>query len=568
MQVHSTRNVVAITVQIQNKNVLVVSAYCPPSEELEDTLQELDACLLYPHDGVIIASDLNAKNSLWGGNTSDDRGNQLLEFTLSRGLSVLNEENSPPTFEGSTGRSWIDTTIGDVFTLDSISKWKVDTEPTGSDHNSISFSLYTGNTKKRKQNRFRLANLDPVRLRNALSKDLATLKFQENLHIDGQVEKFLDLLHKACHESKPRRQDFLKKNDWWSKHLEILRSNVRTAKRRLFRAKDIRDIRFLRSKVKEAEAIYRLRLNAAKREDWEDKCEKVTAEDPFGLHFDVAKTPDARFFQLNALRKENGQLTANVTEAIHHLLDYHFPQDVGPDSPFHARIRTDSKSPPNTSPDPPFSIPEVDAAIRNINSKKAPGPDGFYGDVIKEAYASNKHFIVDLFNQCLRTGYFPKKWKRAQLVMFNKPNRPICLLDALGKALDKLTTQRVLFHLLSNRHLHPNQFGFLPGRSAPDAILEVKDWISEARHESKHSIVISLDVRSAFSRVWWPLVLHTLKKFGCPRNLYNLISSFLEDWLSVPGLRREDHLPFILNRLPSGLQLWPTLLASHCRRGT
>ncbi|GBN35899.1 Retrovirus-related Pol polyprotein from type-1 retrotransposable element R1 [Araneus ventricosus] len=40
---------------------------------------------------------------------------------------------------------------------------------------------------------------------------------------------------------------------------------------------------------------------------------------------------------------------------------------------------------------------------------------------------------------------------------------------------------------------------------------------------------LSLDVKSAFSRVWWPMVLHILKKSGCPSNLFKLISSFLDD---------------------------------------
>ncbi|GBN20441.1 Retrovirus-related Pol polyprotein from type-1 retrotransposable element R1 [Araneus ventricosus] len=133
-----------------------------------------------------------------------------------------------------------------------------------------------------------------------------------------------------------------------------------------------------------------------------------------------------------------------------------------------------------TEDDPPFSASKIDAAIHNLKNKKAPGPDGLYGDVIKEAYAVNPRFFQALFNRCLANGYFPVKWKKAQVVMFNNKNkldtdplayRPICLLDALGKVLDKLVNNRTFFHLQSNGHLHPNQFGFTPGRSAPDAIL-------------------------------------------------------------------------------------------------
>ncbi|GBN91954.1 Retrovirus-related Pol polyprotein from type-1 retrotransposable element R1 [Araneus ventricosus] len=73
-----------------------------------------------------------------------------------------------------------------------------------------------------------------------------------------------------------------------------------------------------------------------------------------------------------------------------------------------------------------------------------------------------------------------------------------------------------------------HQYGFTPGRSAPEAIIQLKDWIATARSQKKHSAIISLDVKSAFSRVWWPLVLHNLKRTACPRNLFNLAASFLD----------------------------------------
>ncbi|GBO26513.1 Retrovirus-related Pol polyprotein from type-1 retrotransposable element R1 [Araneus ventricosus] len=184
--------------------------------------------------------------------------------------------------------------------------------------------------------------------------------------------------------------------------------------------------------------------------------------------------------QAMEIEKQDGTKSSSTQEAIEELLNFHFPEDQGQDSPSQFRIRQASRIPPLSPEDPPFSAPEVNAAFHNLKSKKAPGPDGLYGDDVKEAYASNPHYFRDLFNICLSKGHFPGRWKRAQVVMLNKKNkqdqdpsayRPICLLEALGKVLDKLITQRVFFHLLSNNLLHTNQFGFMPGRSAPDAIL-------------------------------------------------------------------------------------------------
>ncbi|GBM75744.1 Retrovirus-related Pol polyprotein from type-1 retrotransposable element R1 [Araneus ventricosus] len=473
----------------------------------------------------------------FGAETEDERGRLLLEFALSKGLAFINDDESPPTFDGSTRRSWIDTTIADPITAESIFKWRVDSEPSCSDHNSISFSMYAGKHKPKKSNRFRIKNLYPVVLRSSLTQFL-TGHSPERDDLDQEVEDYVDKIVAACRKSSPKLPPSIKRHTWWTKSLEVLRSKVRHAMRKYHQARDERDRRYLRQLFKGLEAEYKWKLNFAKREDSDDICENVTADDPFGVHFDVAKNPDSRFFQLSAVNKADGTLTTTTEEAIAELLDLHFPLDEGGDSLSQAQIRQSCRIPPNTEEDPPFSSSEIDAAIHNLKSKKAPSPDGLYGDVIKEAYAINPHYFQALFNNCLAKGYFPAKWKKAQVVMFNKKNkldtdpsayRPICLFDALGKVLDKLITHRAYFHLQSKGLLHQNQFGFIPSRSAPDAILDLKKWIAEAGRETKHCVVVSLDVKSAFSRVWWPKVLHILQNSNCPSNLFKIISSFLDD---------------------------------------
>ncbi|GBN97534.1 Retrovirus-related Pol polyprotein from type-1 retrotransposable element R1 [Araneus ventricosus] len=285
------------------------------------------------------------------------------------------------------------------------------------------------------------------------------------------------------------------------------------------------------------EGEYKFKLLQAKREGWSDTCEEVTTTQPFGVHFDIAKNPERRHFQLSAVQRPDGTLTSTTEEALQELLEFHFPSDPLQDSPANAIIRLQSKDPPLTLDDPPFNSSELAAAVKNIRNKKAPGPDGLFGDIVKEAYKVNKPYLLDLFNACLSKGHFPANWKKAELVLFNKNNkkdtdpaafRPICLLDALVKILDRLTTQRIFHHLLKHNKISAHQYGFTSGRSAPEVIIQLKEWIVIARSQKKHSAIISLDVKSAFSRVWWPLVLHNLKRMACPRNLFNLVASFVD----------------------------------------
>ena len=66
-------------------------------------------------------------------------------------------------------------------------------------------------------------------------------------------------------------------------------------------------------------------------------------------------------------------------------------------------------------------------------------------------------------------------------------------------------------------------------RLTTDATLAVKDYIEEDFRQGHFTILISLDVKGAFDAAWWPSILHTLKVFNCPRNLYNLARSYFSN---------------------------------------
>ncbi|GBO35019.1 Retrovirus-related Pol polyprotein from type-1 retrotransposable element R1 [Araneus ventricosus] len=541
MKVFSARNVMGVMFNWGSKNILLMSIYSPPSEDINVTLQEIDSCLSIPHDGVILAGDFNAKSPIWGGTQEDDRGQSLAALAFSKGLAILNEETSPPTFDGSRGQSWIDVTLCDAPLIENIFKWQVDMEVTSSDHNSISFSLYASKHKARSNSirRTKLEDLDLVTFRRLLHSSIGTWAPPSQLS-SSEIDLVTDQLHEtiitASRNSAVKKQQVTRKEPWWTMELEILRSDARRAQRKYYAARDERDRKYLRQKWKKVEAQYTWSLNQAKRNHWAEVCERVTPEEPFGTHFEVAKNPDRRHFQLCTTQKQDGRVTLSAEDTISALLDFHFPTDQEDDDLEHATIRQTSRLPPPTPDDPLFTQVEVEAAFKSLNNRKAPGPDGLHANIVKETYHANPCFFLSLFNNCLSAGHFPSRWKKAHVVMFHKQGkketdpsslRPICLLDFLGKALDKLITQRLFHHLLSRNILHHHQYGFTPGRNATEAILQLKSWIQSAREQEKHSVIVSLDNKSAFSRVWWPLVLHKLKSFNCPCNLFNVVSSFL-----------------------------------------
>jgi len=147
-----------------------------------------------------------------------------------------------------------------------------------------------------------------------------------------------------------------------------------------------------------------------------------------------------------------------------------------------------------------------------------------------------------LYNECLRQGCFPKRWKRVKVVPVTKPGkedtkdpskfRTISLINVGGKVSERILINRIMHHVYKNNLLNHNQFGFTPQKSTTDAAITVKEFVDGLR-EGLITILVSLDVRGAFDAAWWPSILMTLKDFNCQRNLYNLTNSYFSQRTAV-----------------------------------
>ena len=125
--------------------------------------------------------------------------------------------------------------------------------------------------------------------------------------------------------------------------------------------------------------------------------------------------------------------------------------------------------------------------------------------------------MTTLYNGCLQTGCFPRRWKRARIIPTTKPGKencndaskyqPISLLNIGGKVLEKLLINRIMHFLHSNELQNQNQFGFTPQKRTTDAVMAVKDFKDEALTKGHIVALVSLDVKGAFDAAWWPSIL-------------------------------------------------------------
>jgi hypothetical protein len=150
---------------------------------------------------------------------------------------------------------------------------------------------------------------------------------------------------------------------------------------------------------------------------------------------------------------------------------------------------------------------------RWIRARKGPGPDGIPARLWKGTVGELTPRLRRLFDRCLAWGEFPGLWKEGRMVLLPKPGRhpdspsafrPLCLLDELGKVLERVVAARMEVHMSrALPGLQEGQYGFRRGRSTTDAIIRVRSLVEEAERRGWVALVVSLDIENAFNSLPW-----------------------------------------------------------------
>ena len=93
---------------------------------------------------LIMGGDTNSQSTLWGAETTNERGEVLEEFASLHGLQIMNKPNQPPMFSTIRASSHIDVTLSKGSITKKIINWTVRENVTSSDHNVIRYDLSSG----------------------------------------------------------------------------------------------------------------------------------------------------------------------------------------------------------------------------------------------------------------------------------------------------------------------------------------------------------------------------------------------------------------------------------------
>ncbi|XP_074032133.1 uncharacterized protein [Leptinotarsa decemlineata] len=220
-------NGIGVVVGNERGSVKIMNVYDEPGGRRNVRLDGIRKIFDEWEGKKIMVGDVNAKNVAWGGNITDERGEDVLEWVMEKGYLVENDCESPPTFYSNRGESWVDITISESV---QVKEWRVCMEETMSDHRMIEFCLM-GLPKMRRE---LVAN---VRGTNWAGVEQMMLGYQPGRlvtkeDIDREALQIQDRIKEACRKFIPRSERVMDmEREWWSLELESLRRRVRRIRR-------------------------------------------------------------------------------------------------------------------------------------------------------------------------------------------------------------------------------------------------------------------------------------------------------------------------------------------------
>jgi hypothetical protein len=569
----TTSSILAIEVRLPGLAPLVVAiCYRSPSmksaDEWADFAVALQRCA-YRTQPTLLLGDFNARHTNWSDNSTTRSGRILDALLAEANVSVLNPilAHGTPTYPSSGSIIDLAITNRPEWVLSLVIPTLLTLLP-DSDHAGLILTLRNAiclmpdaprkhwKWDMRRMSRALFGVMAERKFADFNPQGEATPRFTAQPQVERERAQHLvdvaseDLHHRlshvmeACIPVKWVKHQSNQAADDLPLHLQKLHTHYRRAKRQYFRDKHNHRKRLA---WKVYRGLWRTQLKAFRRQRWQhlvSQIEDTTARGATRINFKAFnRTLPGDSHPPPCFSAPNGRLPGSIQEALDNascqlakrykkrgwsnlqadvdmlmsFLSYHFEPDGDTDGD--------------------FTMKDIIEAARATPRGKAAGPDNIPGEVL---CMEDKHLLealLKLVNLSWRVGAIPKRWKQAKVITIYKGQgdrcnmdnyRPISITSVIARLFERMVLGRLKKKILPRIHHH--QFGFIPGKSTDDAILQLITAIQHALTHRSFLPVAYLDILKAFDSVWIEGLLYILRMdFNVKGHLFQWCRGILTD---------------------------------------
>ena len=545
-----SRDSMAIMLNYKKQKIIIATIYMDRELQFpiyQEKIQHLAKLATIKKAGLIINSDTNAHNKIWGDKTNDKRGDELL-ITLTRNNLQIVNTGSNHTFENSRlHKSTIDLTIANTAGATSLSKWRVSNEFSNSDHKYIRAQLQirTKNYTEMKRD----SNTDWEKYKEILNKKITNIiepSEATKMELDAYSNKINEAIISTWHASTKTTyiSSTLKPPPWEN---EEIRKQKNITKKRLKKYRKEKTHETYIALQTANQTLNKLQRHH-KTEAWKKFTKGIEKIRDIGRINKICKNFENTYRALDCVYDKNGTLTNNPIDTIKIMKETHF----GPDIP--TSLNQISFAPTNNELQ--FNTTDVRNAILSMKSNKSPGPDLITSNMLKQAIEIITRPLSKLFQLSYDIGQTPDNWKTSKGVFMPKPGktdyhqpksyRTITLAPVILKI-----QERLIYWSLERNNidatLNKNQFGFRKSSSTEAALHKLVHKIEKRMKAKQFALGVFLDVEGAFDKISFESIQKGLIRKGLPPRTVNWIMNMTSTRSIIIGHKNKE-LSFRINK--------------------